>query len=199
MTCSNRGITRVVVATILLVGAGAPVAAEGWEIVPSIGYGTGGEVTEISTGRTPDFEASPVFGLTVNRAIRTDGLIGVTWSRQPTEIEGFGKAFSIDYLHFNGIYEPRREAKTGGYVLASAGLTFLSASGSSTEVFLSLSAGGGGRFALSRTLSLKLEGRAWASLASGGTTVLCAGGCVFAISGTGLFQLEVSTGLAIAF
>ena len=199
MTRSNCKLTRTVLATILLIGAAAPVAAEGWEIVPSIGYRTGGELTEISTGRTPDIQPGPIFGLTFNRAIRPDGLIGVTWSRQPSELDGFGKELSIDYLHFQGIYEPNREAKAGGYVVASAGLTFMTASGSSSEVFLSLSAGGGGRFALSRTLSLKVEGRVWASIADGGTTVLCAGGCVFAISGTGLFQMEVSTGLAIAF
>ena len=199
MTRSKRGLAWTVLAATLLIGAAAPAAAEGWEVVPSIGYRTGGELTEISTGRTPDLEPSPLFGVTVNRAIRPDGLLGGTWSRQPTELDGFGKEVSIDYLHFQGIYEPNREAKTGGYVVASAGLTFLSASSSSTEVFLSLSAGGGGRFALSRTLSLKLEGRIWASIADGGTTVLCDGGCIFAISGTGLVQFELSTGLAIAF
>lgn len=199
MTRSNRGLARTVLAAMLLIGAAAPAAAEGWEVVPSIGYRTGGELTEISTGRTPDFEPSPVFGVTVNRVIRPGGLIGGTWSRQPSELEGFGKEFSIDYLHFQGIYEPKREAKAGGYVVASAGLTFLSSSGSSTEAFLSLSAGGGGRFALGRKLSLKVEGRVWASIADGGTTVLCDGGCTFAISGTGLIQLELLTGLAIAF
>jgi len=199
MTRSKSALACPLLFTVLLLGAAAPATAEGWEIVPSIGYRTGGEVTEISTGRTPDIEPSPIFGLTANREIRPGGFIGGTWSRQPTEIQGFDKDLTIDYLHFQGIYEPKREAKAGGYVVASAGLTFLSSSGSSSEVFMSLSAGGGGRFKLSRTLSLKVEGRAWASIVSGGTTVLCAGGCVFAISGTGLFQMEVSTGLAIAF
>jgi hypothetical protein len=199
MMQSRRGRVRGVLFTILLVGAVVPAAAEGWEIVPTIGYRTGGELTEISTGRTPDFKPSPTFGLTANREIRPGGFIGGLWSRQPSEIEGYDTDFSIDYLHFQGIYEPKPEAKSGGYVVASAGVTFLSSSGSSTEAFLSLSAGGGGRFALSRTLSLKVEGRAWASLVSGGTTVLCDGGCIFAISGAGLFQFELSTGLAIAF
>lgn len=199
MTRSNRWLARAALLAILVAGATAPVAADGWEIVPTIGFRTGGEVTEISTGRTPDFESSPTFGLTVNREIRPGGFIGGLWSRQPSEIEGFGKDFAIDYLHFQGIYEPKREAKAGGYVVASAGFTVLSSSGSSSEVFLSLSAGGGGRFKLNRTLSLKVEGRIWASIVSGGTTVLCADGCIFAISGAGLFQMEVSTGLAIAF
>jgi hypothetical protein len=199
MSRSRRGIARSVLATILAIGAAAPAAADGWEIVPSIGFRTGGELSEISTGNTPDIDPSLAYGLTVNREIRPGGFIGGTWNRQPTELDGFGKELAIDYLHFQGIYEPKRDAKAGGYVLASAGLTILSASGTSAEAFLSLSAGGGGRFALSRTLSLKLEGRAWATIASGGTTVLCDGGCTFEISGTGLFQMEVSTGLAIAF
>jgi len=199
MLRSRTGWIRVVLLVVLLIAAVAPAAAEGWEIVPSIGYRTGGEFTEISTGRTPDLEPSLIFGLTANREIRPGAFIGGTWSRQPTEIQGFDTDVAVDYLHFQGIYEPSPDAKSGGYVVASAGLTFLSSSGTSSEVFLSLSAGGGGRFKLNRTLSLKVEGRAWASIVSGGTTVLCAGGCVFAISGTGLFQMEVSTGLAIAF
>lgn len=199
MTRSRRALARLLLFLALLLCAAAPAVAEGWEIVPSIGFRTGGEVQEISTGRTPDLQPSPIFGLTVNREIRPGGSIGGTWSRQPTEIEGYDKDVAIDYLHFQGIYEPSPEAKSGGYVVASAGLTFLSSPGSSSEVFMSLSAGGGGRFKLSPALSLKIEGRAWASIVSGGTTVLCDGGCIFVISGTGLFQMEVSTGLAIAF
>lgn len=196
---SHHGLARATLLTALLIAAAAPAAAEGWEIVPTIGFRTGGEFTEISTGATPDLESSPTFGVAFNREIRPGGVIGGVWSRQPSEIQGFGTDVALDYLHFQGIYEPKPEAKAGGYVLASAGFTFLSSSGTSTEAFLSLSAGGGGRFRLSRTLSLKIEGRFWASVVSGGTTVLCSGGCVFAVSGAGLFQMEVSTGLAIAF
>ena len=199
MLRSRTGWIRIGLLAVLSIGAVVPAAAEGWEIVPSIGFRTGGEFQEISTGRTPDLEPSVTFGLAANREIRPGAFIGGIWSRQPSEIQGFDEDVAVDYLHFQGIYEPKPEAKAGGYVLASAGLTFLSSSGSSSEVFMSLSAGGGGRFRLNRTLSLKVEGRFWASIVSGGTTVLCSGGCVFAISGTGLFQMEVSTGLAIAF
>ena len=195
----HHGLARAALLTILLIAAVAPAAAEGWEVVPLIGFRTGGEFTEVSTGRTPDLEPSPIFGVTVNKEIRPGGFIGGTWSRQPSEIQGFGTEVAVDYLHFQGIYEPKPEAKSGGYVVASAGFTFLSSPGTSTEGFLSLSAGGGGRFKLSRTLSLKVEGRFWASIVSGGTTVLCDGGCTFEISGAGLFQMELSTGLAIAF
>jgi hypothetical protein len=183
----------------LLIAAAAPAAAEGWEIVPSIGYRTGGEFQEISTGRTPDLEPTVIFGLAANREIHPGAFIGGVWSRQPSEIQGFDKDVAVDYLHFQGIYEPKPDAKAGGYVLASAGLTFLSSPGTSSEVYMSLSAGGGGRFRLTPSISLKLEARAWASIVSGGTTVLCDGGCTFQISGTGLFQMEASTGLAFAF
>ena len=60
-----------------------------------------------------------------------------------------------------------------------------------------------GSFALSAffaaRLALRLEGRGYYTLTSGSTGVFCSGGCVFALSGTGLLQLEISAGLAIAF
>jgi hypothetical protein len=36
-------------------------------------------------------------------------------------------------------------------------------------------------------------------LTSGGGGAVCSGGCVFFFSGSGLFQLEGSVGLAVAF
>lgn len=198
-------VVRFGIVLLLFAAAATAVSAESeernWEITPFVGYRIGGDVDEIESNRTYDFEGAAGFGLTVGRWIGEDQRLELTWSRQPTELDGIDYGVDIDYLQFAGVYEPSREKKASGYVLASLGLTHFdpAADGAGSNTFFSGSVGGGGRFRLSERLVLRLEARGYGTLTSGSTQVFCSGGCVFQLSGTGLLQLELSAGLAIAF
>jgi len=193
-------VIRVVVWSLLFIPATA-AHAEDWEITPSVGYRFGGDVEEIQTSRSYDFDGAASYGLTVGRWIADEQRLELTWSRQPSGLSGIDYDVDIDYLQFAGAYEPGREKQVGGYVLASLGATRFdpAEAGAESSVFFSGSVGGGGRFRLSERLALRLEGRGYYTLTSGSTTIFCGGGCTFQLSGTGLLQLEFSAGLAIGF
>jgi len=194
-------LARFGIVLVVIVAGSLAASAEDWEITPFVGYRIGGDVEEIATSRSYDFESAAGYGLTVGRWIGDEQRLELTWSRQPSGLEGIDYDVDVDYLQFAGVYEPSREKKAGGYVLASLGITRFdpAAAGAESSIFFSGSVGGGGRFRLSERLALRLEGRAYYTLTSGSTGVFCSGGCVFALSGTGLLQLELSAGLAIAF
>lgn len=197
----RRWIRRspVIVAWVLLGTTATPAGAARWEIVPIVGYTLGGDVREIGTGSQVDFDASGTFGLAVGRALGRETRVEGTWRHQPTDLEGRG--LDLDHLHFTGVYEPRRTRKAAGYVLASLGLTRLDLDepGAESETQLSVSAGGGARVSLGPRLSLRLEARGWAVFTSASTAVFCSRGCTYEFSGDGLFQFEVSAGLAFPF
>jgi hypothetical protein len=181
--------------------AGVPAAAGEWEVEPFIGVRVGGSVEEVDTNFIVSFSPGATVGVTVGRRTRGDGWLAGTWSRQFTNLDGREADLHIDHLHFTGAYEPNIDRKLSGYVLASAGVTRLALDGpgGNSELGISVGAGGGARFALGHGTSLKLEARGWVVLGSGQLAGFCAGGCVFVFSGSGVFQLELSTGVAFAF
>ena len=193
----RSGASLVLATALGLAGAGRAVAAE-WEVAPFAGMRFGGSFDESSTGAIVDFDPAPAFGITLGRSLARETRVELTWSRQQTELEDRGIDLDVDHLHVAGVYAPR---PTGGYVLASAGLTRFEASlaGSSADVGFSLGVGGGARVPVGRKLSLRLEARGWAVLTSGGAGAICSGGCTFFFTGSGLFQLEGSIGLAVPF
>jgi hypothetical protein len=161
-----------------------------------VGLRFGGQVEEIDTGRTLDFEPSAVFGLTVGRELSPETRIEGTWSHQSTSLDERDLDIRVDYLHVAGVYHPDSDRKSSGFVLVSAGVTLFDAAGTTDPSF---SVGGGGRFEIGRGIALELEARLWGTLTSASGGVFCAGGCVVEFTGTGVFQLELSTGLVFEF
>ena len=198
MTARRRA--ALALRTALVLASGGLARAADWEIVPFSGIRLGGSFDE-SSGAIVDFDPAPAFGLTLGRVLTPETRFEATWSRQQTELEDRAIDLDVDHLHLAGVYEPRSSGGAGGYVLASAGLTRFDSSipGASADVGFSLGVGGGARVPLDRRLSLRLEARGWAVLTSGGAGAVCGGGCVFFFTGSGLFQLEGSVGLAVAY
>ena len=201
MTERGPGRAGLAAAIVLSLATGAPVAAADWEVVPFAGLRAGGAFDDADSGASIDFDATPAWGVTLGRALGPDTRIEGTWSHQSTALEARAVDLDVDHLHVAGVYEPVSQDATGGYVLASAGLTRFDSSvpGASSETRFSLGVGGGARVRLDRRLSLRLEARGWAVLTSAGAGAICAGGCEFFFSGSGLFQIEASAGLAVAF
>jgi hypothetical protein len=194
---TRRSAAALVLAAGLALASGGPAGAADWEVAPFAGVRFGGSFDD-SSGAIVDFDPAPAFGITLGRSLARETRVELTWSRQQTALEERSIDLDVDHLHIAGVYAPR---PTGGYVLASAGLTRFDSSlaGADTDVGFSLGIGGGARVPIDRRLSLRLEARGWAVLTSGGGGAVCSGGCVFFFSGSGLFQLEGSVGLAVAF
>lgn len=196
----RRSRLLLVAATAVCCTGGGAWGAD-WEVVPFGGMRFGGSLEESSTGETVDFDPSPVWGITVGRALSRETRFEGTWSHQSTGLEDRTIDLDVDHLHFAGVYEPGSMRGAGGYVLASAGVTLLDSSvpGADLDSGFSLGVGGGARVRIDRRLSLRVEARGWAVLTSGSAGAICSGGCLFLFSGSGLFQLEGSVGLAVAF
>ena len=193
--------TLLLAATFLFPsGQGIAAGEKDWELVPFAGMRFGGSFDD-SSGAIVDFDPAPAFGITLGRALGPETRVEATWSRESTELEDRAIDLDVDHLHVAGVYEPRSTGGVGGYVLASAGLSRFDSStaGADADVGFSLGIGGGARVPIDRRLSLRLEARGWAVLTSGGGGAVCSGGCVFFFGGSGLFQLEGSVGLAVAF
>ena len=108
---------------------------------------------------------------------------------------------SITYLHFGGTNYFEGAIGRGAYVAGGIGATWMSPSlsGLSSEVRPSLNLGLGFEWPITGALSLKAELRGYFTLINSNSSLFCSGGCVVAIKGDGLTQVEGLVGLNLAF
>jgi len=197
---SVRFFVSLAVVAVALTVASGEARAEGWEVAPFVGFRFGGSVEEINSARQLDFDGAPAWGVSFGRAIGHEARVEGIWSHQSTSIGEFDLGVDIDYLHVAGVYDPQRDKKIAGFVLASAGVAILAPEfdGDSATRF-SASVGGGGKFALNERLAIRLDARVWAVFTSSSAAVFCSGGCIFAFSSSAILQLETTAGLVIGF
>ena len=177
-----------------------PAAAEENELAIAVGLRTGGELEISGTGRSPNLDATAVYGLTYNRGLGPETFLTALWSHQSTEIstpgeftDGDSFGIDIDYLHAGSVYRPDRDGAAQFYVQVTGGLTWYRASrsGFGDEFGFSLAAGGGAQFRLSERFAFRLEGRLYATLTRVSFAGQCvSGACTFAVSGGGAVQFE---------
>lgn len=160
-----------------------------------------------------------------DRALRLDG--GAAWStsldwtpvpgaaqmqlfvsRQRSELPGTAFARSaavpidLTYVHLGGRSFFGGDAQRGGaYVVGGLGITHFSPGldGLSAETRPSMNLGVGQQWALTPTLALRAELRAYVTLVNSGGGFFCSGGCVVAIQGDTLVQGEAMLGLSVGF
>lgn len=129
-------------------------------------------------------------------------------SRQRSELPGSAFARSaavpidLTYVHLGGRSFIDGDAQRGGaYVVGGLGVTHFSPGldGLSAETRPSMNLGVGQQWALTPTLALRAELRAYVTLVNSGGGFFCSGGCVFAIQGDTLVQGEAMLGLSVGF
>ena len=196
---------------LLLVGLllSAPAAAGENELAIALGLRAGGDLEISGSGRSPDLDATAVYGLIYNHGLGPETFLTTFWSHQSTELSAPGEfsdgdsfGIDIDYLHVGSVYRPERDGAAQGYVQFTAGLTWYRAerSGFGDELGFSLAAGGGGQFRISERLAFRVEGRIYATLTSASFAGLCvSGACTFAVSGSGALQFEGLGALVFGF
>jgi len=139
------------------------------------------------------------FGLDAMRQVQ------VFASYQSTDLEPSATTptvpLTVSYLHLGGTNYFEGAVGRGAYVVGGIGATRLAPglSGLSAEIRPSLNLGLGYQWPITGALSLKAELRGYFTLINSNSALFCSGGCVVAIKGDGLTQVEGLLGLSLAF
>jgi hypothetical protein len=187
-----------------------PVAGQGVEVTPVIGYGFGSDFVETLAGESIDRDGASTFGGTLDVPIGNHGLfleILATHSQAPfdaTTATGGPVRFraSVDYWHIGGIQE--LDVGIGSvarpFLTGTVGLTRFAAGGDS-EVRFSVAAGGGVKLLANRHFGARLEGRVFATFDDGSLTsaVCTTGRCLLRLNLSVDWQASLTSGLVVAF
>ncbi len=199
-----------VVAAVLMAGiAGAiPSAwAGGLELIPRVGYRSGGDLRLVNGGGV-DAEGSAAWGLGLgipfDSALRSR--LELVWSHQSTDLDepspdGRRLGLDLDYLHLGGIVPYGTASPAVDWFLSGGlGVTGIRASGSGggDEVRFSASVGGGIQTRISERVALRFEARGWFTFVDSSLALYCSGGaCLVQFESGGFWQVETSLGLVL--
>ena len=192
-------------AALLTLAAATPAAAQNSLAVYG-GYRGGGSFEQDSSPQSSiDIKSSASGALAFNFAVDAARQGQVFVSYQSTDLEASSTTpkvpLTITYLHFGGTNYFDGAIGRGAYVAGGIGATWMSPSlnGLSSEVRPSLNLGLGFEWPISGALSFKAELRGYFTLINSNSSLFCSGGCVVAIKGDGLTQVEGLLGLNLAF
>lgn len=192
-----------VLAVALLVAA--PARAQSVQITPFVGYAFGGSVRDTVLEQSRSFDAALDYGGSLNFSISPTWRFEALYSRQATELGGEGLSPSFDVTierYLAGFQEEKGEGNVRWFGTVWFGATrFVPGLGDfGSETKFSAAVGLGVKTFPVKNVGLRLEARGFYTLVKGEGGAFCANGtCLFAFSGTGLWQGDVSAGLILAF
>ncbi len=183
-----------------------PVAAQPFELTPQVGVRLGGSFDEVEGGGTTGPDPSMSLGLTFGIPWNADdhSWLELTWSHQDASLDGVvyeekAATMAVDYVQVGGSVRCETPSPTvEALLVGSLGGSWLRPTNPDSDVLLGFSGnlGGGFRVCLSDALLLRCEGRVYWTLTSSSTAILCGNnGRLVGISGSGLWQGELSAGL----
>jgi len=186
----------------------APLAAEGLQITPFIGYRSEGSLEDINTGAGLNIAADATVGFTIGKDLGENIQIEFYYSRQSTDLSGdpaitpgFKVDIDVEYIHFGSKYYLGKTGRT--YLVGSIGGTRFSSKSSAhgSETPFSLGVGGGIETGRDKRVGFRLEGRGFATFTEGSTQIFCnpSGTCTGFSSNDVLFQFEINAGLTFRF
>ena len=194
-----------IAAALLALAATAPAVAQS-SLALYGGYRGGGSFEQDSNPYASiDMKSSASGALAFNFAVDAMRQGQVFVSYQSTDLEASSTTpklpLTVTYLHFGGTNYFEGAIGRGAYVAGGIGATWMSPSlnGLSSEVRPSLNLGLGYEWPITGALSFKAELRGYFTLINSNSSLFCSGGCVVAIKGDGLTQVEGLLGLSLAF
>lgn len=169
------------------------------------GYRFGGELEDVATGESWETGGGSSFALAFDFAIDRQRQYQLVVSHRNSALQPTGFLspvgdieLGIGYFQFGGVYH-LEEVGRGPYAVGGVGLTHFDPkpAGLTSETRFSLNLGLGYSYPLGRSVALKVEGRAYATLVDSSSSFLCSGGCVVQIRGDTFTQGEVLAGIAV--
>jgi len=190
-------------AVALLLGGEA--RAQSVQITPFVGYAFGGSVRDTVLDESRSFDAALDYGGTLNFAISESWRFELLYSRQETKISGNGLSPSFDVTierYLAGFQEEKGEGNIRYFGTFWLGATRFvpGLAGYDAETRFGGGVGLGVKTFPVKNVGLRFEARGFYTLVKGEGGAFCSNGaCLFAFSGTGLWQGDVSAGLILAF
>ncbi len=184
------------------------ITQESVEITPFVGIRTGGSLSgELDgTARDLEIEGGTSYGGILDFNLHKNNFkLEVLYSRQSTKIDQAGLLvpggldLNVEYLQ-GGVLQEVGNEKSRYYLAVLAGATRFAPRGLDSEMKFSLSLGGGLKFFLARNVGLRFDARAYLTFLKSDTGAFCVNGtCLFAYSGSHLWQGDFTGGLILAF
>ena len=199
---------RVVMMPAMLAVAlllGGEARAQSVQITPFVGYAFGGSVRDTVLDESRSFDAALDYGGTLNFAISESWRFELLYSRQETKISGNGLSPSFDVTierYLAGFQEEKGEGNIRYFGTFWLGATRFvpGLAGYDAETRFGGGVGLGVKTFPVKNVGLRFEARGFYTLVKGEGGAFCSNGaCLFAFSGTGLWQGDVSAGLILAF
>jgi hypothetical protein len=201
-------VPRVVMMPAMLAVAlllGGEARAQSVQITPFVGYAFGGSVRDTVLDESRSFDAALDYGGTLNFAISESWRFELLYSRQETKISGNGPSPSFDVTierYLAGFQEEKGEGNIRYFGTFWLGATRFvpGLAGYDAETRFGGGVGLGVKTFPVKNVGLRFEARGFYTLVKGEGGAFCSNGaCLFAFSGTGLWQGDVSAGLILAF
>lgn len=198
-------ITAPAAAALCALAVALPAAAQNSITVYGGWRGGGSFQQSTSPFASIDLKSSASGSVALDFGVDAMRQVQVFASYQSTDLEASATTpalpMTVSYLHLGGTNYFEGAIGRGAYVVGGIGATRLAPglSGLSAEIRPSLNLGLGYQWPISGALSLKAELRGYFTLLNSNSALFCSGGCVVAIKGDGLTQVEGLLGLALAF
>jgi hypothetical protein len=200
----RSALMPLALAATLLLGA-THAGAQSVQVTPFVGYAFGGSVWDSAREKTYSFDPSLAYGGALNFSISPAWRFELLYSRQETQLSGEGLSPSFDVTierYLAGFQEEKGEGNVRWFGTVWFGATrFVPGQGDvGSETKFSAAVGLGVKTFPVKNVGLRFEARGFYTLVKGEGGAFCANGsCLFAFSGTGLWQGDVSGGLIVAF
>jgi opacity protein-like surface antigen len=184
--------------------AAASAHAQSVQLTGFAGWDFGGSVRDTAFDQERSFEAALAYGGAISFPISQGWRFELLYSRQPTRLAGGATApFDVTIERYlGGFQEEKGEGNVRWFGTVWFGATRFVPGSSEFDAQTKFGAGVGLgiKTFFSKNVGLRLETRGYWTLVSGGGGVACVNGrCLFAFSGSGLWQGDVNGGLILAF
>jgi hypothetical protein len=180
-----------------------------FQVVPQAGFRLGGKFVDAETDAGLDLADAGSFGVGLEWRVGNENRWWQLWySRQGSEVKTQDGSVDVDveYLHVGGTAPIDDEGKVHSYVAAGIGATRLLPTGAGLDdaTKFSGSLGIGFSMPLSPRVAFRVEARGYLTLVDSDTSIFCRsdfgeGACRIVTSGSSLFQVEITAGIAFGF